>query len=248
MKLENSIFEEKFLTSYTQTGIHGVLTNKSILSLMERTAGLHSAYCKFSFADIAKDNLTWIILNWKLKVLKRPKAEERIVIQTWGRKFNKLFVIRDFKLFNSKGELYAIASSKWCLVDTSKNKIARMPENIPEIYGGFRDESVFDIEDLPRLREPKLDSIGVDTYKIRRFDLDINKHVHNTNYLNFAYEVLPFEIYTGEELNNLEIYYKNEIKYGETIKSFLYFDKGVYTIATKSEDEQTLHSIVRIYN
>ena len=156
--------------------------------------------------------------------------------------------MRDFKVYNSKNELCAIATSKWCLINTEKGKIAKMPENIEEIYHGFREESVFEEnDDLPRLPEPQLVPVDVDKYRIRRFDIDINKHVHNLNYVDFAYEILPFDVYIGDELNNLEITYKKEIKYGETIKSFLYHDKGVYTIVIRSEDEKLVHCVVKLY-
>lgn len=248
MKFENGIFEESYITSFSQTGVHNVLTNKSLLSLMEIVACAHSAYCNFTFGDLAKDNLSWIILDWKLKVFKRPVADQKIVIKTWGRFHNKLFVIRDFKVIDDKGDILAIASSKWCLVDTKIRKIAKMPDNIEEIYHGFRDESVFENESFDRLViDSKLTPVDSDTYKIRRFDIDINKHVHNLNYLNFAYELLPFDVFMGDELNNLKITFKKEIKYGETIKSYLYFDNNAYTIVTKSEDDKILHSIVKLY-
>ena len=64
-------------------------------------------------------------------------------------------------------------------------------------------ESVFGIEDVPKLLEPISSPISSDTYKIRRFDLDLNKHVHNLNYLNIAYELLPDEVYDGDELNKM---------------------------------------------
>lgn len=247
MKLENSIFEETYRTSFAHTGIKNVLTNKSFLSLMENLAGAHSAFCHFTFADLAKDNLSWVILNWKLQVFERPKADENLTIKTWGRFHNKLFIIRDFKVFNDNNELVAIASSKWCLVDTTIGKIAKIPEDIENIYHGFCDESVFNIEDLPRLAVPKSEPIDNDTYKIRRFDLDINKHVHNLNYLNFAYEVLPFDVFIGDELNNVEISFKKEIKYGETIKSYLYEEDNGYTIVIRSCDDTIIHAIIKLY-
>ena len=123
----------------------------------------------------------------------------------------------------------------------------KLPENIEEIYHGFSDESVFNINDLPKLSIPDRAPDKCDTYKIRRFDLDINKHVHNLNYLDYAYELLPQNVYDGEELNNVEICYKKEIKYGDTIKSFLYIEDNVYTIIIKSEDENTVHAIIKIY-
>ncbi len=247
MKLENSIFEESYLTSFSQTGIHNVLTNNSILSLMETIAGAHSGYCHYSFDELSKESKVWFLLNWKLKVYNRPGADEKITIKTWGRFFNKHFTIRDFKMFDETGKLCAIATSKWCLIDVLTGKIAKLPENLAEIFFGFRDESVFNITDLPKLTIPSSTPSYFDTYKIRRFDLDINKHVHNLNYLNYAYEVLPQKIYDGNELNNLEISYKKEIKYGDTIKSFLYENDNIYTIVIKSEDESVIHAIIKIY-
>lgn len=251
MKLENGVFEEEYITSFSQAGFHGVLTNKSFLSFMENLAEAHSSYCKFTFKDLAKDNLTWIILEWKLKVLRRPKADERIKVQTWGRFYNKVYVLRDFKLIDSKGTVCAIASSKWCLMDSVKVKIARMPENLGEIYGGINEESVFGIKDLPRLSVPEGEPTSKDEYKIRRFDLDLNHHVHNLNYLNFAYEVLPMQVFMGKELDNVEIAYKKEIKYGETIHTYLYEEKvednTIYTIVIKDEEDETVHSIIKLY-
>ena len=247
MKLENSIFEEDYITGFSQTGIHNVLTNKSILSLMETIAGAHSGYVNYSFSELAKENKAWVLLNWKLQVLKRPTADEKITIKTWGRFNNKLFTIRDFKMFDEKGNLCALASSKWCLIDMLNGKITKLPENIQEIYHGFRDESVFNINDLPKLSIPEKTPDKCDTYKIRRFDLDINKHVHNLNYLDYAYELLPQNVYDDNELNNVEISYKKEIKYGDTIKSFLYTQNDIYKIVIKSEDESTVHAIIKIY-
>ncbi len=248
MKFDNGIYEETYRTSFSQTGIHDVLTNKSFLSLMENIAGAHSAYFHFSFADIMKNDLTWVILNWKLHVISRPSADELVTLKTWGRFANKVYVLRDFKMYDKNGNLCAIASSKWCLMNFSTGRIARIPENLSEIYHGFYDNSVFDISDLPRLSEPACDPLFEDDYKIRRFDLDINKHVHNLNYLNFAYELLPDDIFDGKELNNVEIAYKKELKYGQVIKSFLHYDNNEYTVVIKDKDEKVIHSIIKLYD
>lgn len=247
MKYEDGIYEEEYTTRFAQT-LHGEVSNKNLLSYLEDTGGAHSAHCKFSIVDIEKDNLTWFILAWKMKVIKRPKAAQKIKIQTWGRPVKKLFMLRDFKIFDETGEIIAIATSKWCLIDTKTGKIAKVPDNLEEIYHKFRDESVFEIDDIKKLTVPNCEIQKEDKYKIRRFDLDGNKHVHNLNYVNFAYELLPEDIYDGKELNNIEIMYKKEIKYGETIKSSLYVEDGVYTIVIKDETEEVIHAIVKLYN
>lgn len=246
-KLENGIFENTYRTSFSQTGIHNVLTNKSILSILENIAGEHSAFVHYSFNDLSPKHLTWVLLNWKLKVLKRITADTNIKIQTWGNYSNRVFVIRDFKMFDESGNLCAIASSKWCLVDTLSGRIAKMPENIWDIFHGIHKEFVFESSDLPKLTEPTSKPIFTDTYKIRRFDLDINNHVHNLNYLNIAYELLPQEIYDGTELNNVEILYKKELKYGDIVKSYLYSDNNSYTIVLKTNDDSALNAIIKLY-
>ena len=155
--------------------------------------------------------------------------------------------MRDFKIYDEQGNLCVIATSKWCLIDTTKGKIAKIPDNIGEVYGGFNDDSVFGIEDIPKLAEPTSSPIASDTYKIRRFDLDLNKHVHNLNYLNIAYELLPEDVYDGEELNNVEILYKKELKYGDVVKSYLFKENDEYTIVLNSQDDSVLHSIIKLY-
>lgn len=246
-KLTNGMFEDIYKTNFSQVGIHNLVTNKAFLSILENIAEAHSAYVHFTFKDLSKYNLTWMLLNWKLKVLKRLKADENIKVQTWESYATKIYVVRDFKIYDEEGTLCAIATSKWCLVDTLKCKIAKMPDNIGELYNGFIFEPVFENKEIPKLIEPKTEPINSDTYKIRRFDLDLNKHVHNLNYLNIAYELLPEEIYDGEEFNNVEILYKKELKYGNIVKSYLYKENNSYIIVMKNEDESCIHSIIKLY-
>ena len=75
----------------------------------------------------------------------------------------------------------------------------------------------------------------------------MNKHVHNLNYLNIAYELLPEDVYDGSELNNVEILYKRELKYGDIAKSYLYNQDDSYIIVLKSEDNSILHSIIKLF-
>ncbi len=246
-KYENGIFEDIYRTHFSQVGTHDVLTNKSILSILENIADAHSVYCHFTFSDVAKYNLTWIILSWKLQVLKKIDANINIRVQTWCRGVSKAFFYRDFRIFDEQNNLCAIATSKWCLIDISSGKIAPMPDDIRAVYNVFHEESVFGASDVSKVTIHSLEPITSDTYKIRRFDLDLNKHVHNLNYLNIAYELLPDDIYDGDELNNVEILYKRELKYGDTVKSYLYKDEDCYYIVIKSLDESITHSIVKLF-
>lgn len=214
---------------------------------MENLAGAHSEYVNFSYKDLVKDDLTWVLLNWKLQVFYRPLLNTNLIVKTWGNFFNKAYVIRDFKIYDENNTLCAIASSKWCMVNTKKQRIAKLPENLDEIYYGFNEESVFKIKDIPKIKEPTKDPLNMDTYRIHRLDLDVNKHVHNLNYLNMAYEVLPDEVFNNLEFENVEIMYKKELKYGDMAKLYMYNDDSIYTVVIKSNDEDTTSAIVKLW-
>ena len=73
-------------------------------------------------------------------------------------------------------------------------------------------------------------------------------HVNNLYYLDFAYDALPENLW-DKPFNNLEILYKKQIKLGDTIKCFYTYDEinNYHIVTIKSEDLQTVHSIVKIF-
>lgn len=248
MKFENSIFENEYTVEFTNTGFYNEMTNKSILLFMENLAEEHSNYCHFTFTDLQKYKLTWIILNWRLKVFSRPKSGDKIIVQTYGRDIKKFFVYRDLIMLNEKREKVAVATSIWALVNYETGKLEIPPAEMEEKYHGFRrDLSVFDKEEKIRSIIPKGNPENIVNYKVRRSDLDLNRHVHNLNYLDFAYEALPEKIWEGKELNNVQITYKREIKLGDVIKIEYFREDNKNTIVIKNEDGTKVHSIIDLW-
>lgn len=76
--------------------------------------------------------------------------------------------------------------------------------------------------------------------------IDINKHLHNTYYLDIAKEVLPEEIAFVKEYNDFEIMYKKEVKLGDTVK-VLYSKADEHTFVTiKNYDEAIIHAVIKL--
>lgn len=80
-------------------------------------------------------------------------------------------------------------------------------------------------------------------YTTTRRDIDTNHHVNNVIYLEFAYNALPKDI--SINFDSLEIYYKKQIKIGEKIHCFYKQEENSHIIAIKSQDEKTLHAILK---
>lgn len=238
-------FEHKFEIGFRDVGKSNKITNKGLLGYIEDTAGMHSNLVGYGLNDIERTNLTWILLNWKIRIFKRPLYGESILVRTWARNSVKFYTFRDFEVYNSKNELVAIATSKWVLLDAQTMSLTKISEDLinkyqPETKKVFEDEKEIGKLDFPTEFEYVL------PYTIQRKDIDINQHVHNVSYLDFAYEILPEEVYNNSNLDTFEILYKKETKLGETIKCFYSKVDGSHFIIMKTEDEKSIHCVIRL--
>lgn len=239
-------FERNYLIGIEDIGKNNQITNLGFLKYLEEIACSHSATCGYGANDIETKKRAWLLMDWKLKVIDRPIYEKTITIKTWARKIsqNSFFSYRDFEVF-CDNKLVAIATSKWVLFDFQVKRITKLTE---EIYGPYNPEDlyIFESEEIEKSKEPNEKELNM-LYDVKRFDIDINKHMHNLNYLKIAYECLPENIYFDEELKNIKIMYKHQVLLGDKIKCYYSKENEKNIITIKSENDKVLHSIIELY-
>ena len=239
------LFEDTFKMGLKDIGIDNLIKNRAMLEILENIAAYHSDLVGFGANDTAKIKLTWILLDWKLEIKNRPKYGQDIKVVTWSRTDNKFFTYRDFEIY-SNGELVAIASSKWTLINIEKRKMTRITEDIIDKYKP-EDRHVFDNPDIDKLEVPEKFTSEVE-YTVIRKDIDINKHMHNLYYLDLAYEALPEDVYQEDRpFDNVRIMYKKEIMFGDTVKCQYVKEKNKHIVVIKSQDEKKLHAVIELY-
>lgn len=238
-------FKSDFNVRLSNVGSNQFISNFGILSIFEESSQLHSASINEGINNIEKTGFSWVLLNWKVKVFTRPKYGDHLHTKTWARYTNKFYTYRDFELYAEDNSLVAIATSKWALIDINKKSIARITD---EVIGKYEPEnkSVFNELEVPRLQEPNMFDCKIPV-QIRKTDIDINKHVHNLHYLNYAYNILPDNFVFGNELNNIEILYKKQIKFGDNVNTFYHFDSNNHFITLKSNNDSVLNAIIKLY-
>lgn len=240
------IIEHEYEVKLSEIRRDNRVTNKSLLSYLEDIGGIHSNIVGYGVLDISKTHLTWVLLEWKLQVIRRPKYAEKIKVVTWSKEAVKFYAYRDFEIYDMDGNVIAKAISKWVLIDIEKSKIVRIDNEIAPKYYPETNKTVFENEEFEKIKEPEEYELETE-YKVKRSDIDVNKHMHNLNYINLAVEALPEEIYQKEEFNNIRITYKKEIKLGETVKCKYANQDGRHIVVIKSEDNKILHAIVELY-
>lgn len=236
-----AIYTKKEQIKYLDVDKNNKLTNRAILNFMQDVAGEHAESLHDGLNDKEVTKTAWIILNWKLEVIKRPKYNETIEVSTWVSTIDKYFSIREFEIKCNK-EMVAKATSKWVLIDEKLGRITRIPNETIEKYEA-NGNNIFKIED--RIKE-KEESKLVYEETIGRTKIDTNNHLNNIYYLDLAVESLPEEVYEHEELNNVEITYKKASKYKEKLKCFYSKELDKHVVSIKGEKDN-LHSIIKIW-
>ena len=239
------IYKEKFKIGLKDVWAKDEVSNIAILEYLEDIAAYHSDSVGIGINTTEETHLNWLLLDWELEVLERPRYGQVLEIHTWSRGIEKFYAFRDFEIYDEENNLCAIATSKWLLVDSKTGKIARVKPKIADKYQSETEKAVFKEEKIKKIKEPN-EYVREVTYTTRRRDIDVIGHMHNLNYLYLAYEALPEEEYSKRPFNHVRIQYKNQIKLGETVKCKYVKENGENVVIIKSEDDKTLHAIIKL--
>ena len=136
------IYTEKFKIPLKDIGKDNKIKNRAVLEILENIACYHSDLVGYGVNNIKETKVTWILLDWKLKVINRPTYGQVLTVNTWGKGMNKFFTYRDYEIYDNNNNLCAIATSKWALIDTEKGKMSRLTENIINAYKQVIDSGV----------------------------------------------------------------------------------------------------------
>lgn len=240
------IFKEEFKIQLKDIGKENYIKNIGILEMFENIGTHQSDIAGYGPNDIKEKGISWVLLDWKIQVFKRPKYGQNLKINTWARTINgevkKTHTYRDFEVYDEQNNLCIIGTSKWVLVDINTGRITKIDDEVMKKYN-IENKSIFNIGELDKISVPKHFSKEI-TYKVARRDIDLNGHMHNLYYLDLAYETLPQDVYEKRPFDEFRIQYKKEIKFGDIIKCKYTFVNNEHIVTIFNEDSTKIHAII----
>ncbi len=239
------IYQEKFKIGLKDIGKENEVSNKAILEYLEDIASYHSDHVGYGIANSDKTYLTWLLLDWKVKVLKRPKYGQILEIHTWSRSIVKCYAYRDFEVYDDAGNLCVIATSKWLLVNNKTKKITKIEPEIADKYESEIQKCVFEEKEIEKIKLPNQYKSSI-KYRTKRKDIDVIGHMHNLYYLDLAYEALPEEVYQKRSFDEIRIMYKRQIKLGQTVVANYAYENEKHIVVIQSEDQKVLHAAIEL--
>lgn len=250
-------FKKEYEVRLEDLGKGNLATDVAILKMLEEIAEQNSFEVGYGLENLAETNAAWLLLDWKVEIIKKPKYKEKIDVETWSRKMERCYGYRDFEVYNKEKELIAKGTSKWVLIDIEKRRPIRIEDSVVRKYAVYNDKGydVFENE-IEKMEEPLEEELSfIKEYTVQRRDIDVNKHMNNIAYLVLAYEMIPDEIYENNTFKNIRITYKKELKYAENVKCYYTNKDNKHIITIKSEEDvraeakpaQKTNAIIELY-
>lgn len=210
-------WSEEFIVRSYEVHNDGHVNMPTICNYLQEIAGNHAGNLGLAIDQMEDRNWTWFLSRLKVEMLQYPSWRDRITLTTWPSTHDNIHTERDFQIFNENDELIGKAVSSWVVIDLNTRRPIRIPDEVKNLIRPDCDRSmetdmrskITGPEEVPYQRP----------FSVRYMDLDVNKHVNNVHYIEWAMEALPEKILTGKKLKSVDIIFRSECRYGETVRS-----------------------------
>lgn len=217
--MTNRILTLDFIAASYDIAPNGQLSLTSLMKYLQQAAHKHSTDLKVGFYQLKERNIFWVLSGITVQVNQLPSFDEPFTIETWPRENMKLFSIRDFLVFKDNN-IVAKVTSSWLMVDLNSKRPVR-PEQLLAGIDFLPAKHAFDVEEL---YPDKIEHTNLIEARMVRFsDLDINRHVNNTRYLEWIMDAIHKTSYKDMIISGFSIRYAREFVEGEIAN--IYFDK-----------------------
>ena len=207
--------EKQFRIRSYEVDFRGKVSPVAILNYLQDAAAEHAHRLGVAVTDLLPHGVTWVLSRSHLKLFHTPGVGEVLRVRTWPSLRDGRFTCREFELHDRQGELVALATTSWAVLDVASRRPVRLDTNLPTYPLDPRRAIDDDFASLPRLDEADRTL----SFRIRLTDLDLNSHVNNAVYAAWALEVVPPEVMAECRLEELEIAFRAEARYGDSIIS-----------------------------
>lgn len=188
MEEEKAMYEYDSRVRFTEVGQNRRMTLTAILNAFQDCSTFHSEDRGVGMEYLEKRNRMWVLRSWKIMIYRYPVMAEHIRIGTWPYAFGKMSGRRNFRLVDEEGKTAACADTEWVLMDTKRQRPTLVDE---EISSAYTMEAGLVMEgDSGNIRLPDT-LVKKEPFAVHARQLDVNHHVNNGQYIQFAEAYLP---------------------------------------------------------
>jgi medium-chain acyl-[acyl-carrier-protein] hydrolase len=209
------LYRKEFSVHTYESDFEGRARLVSLLNFLQDAAGDHASLLGWSVTDLLKKNMTWVLSRYHVAVRRYPAWGERIEVLTWPSGRHGFFALRDFEVSDASGSTILVGTTSWMILDLGRKQPLKIEEILPSNYVLEKRSLSDDFASLPMLAEADREV----PFLVEANHLDLNRHVNNVVYIQWALEAAPEDILIRCRPVELEVSYRAEALYGDAVLS-----------------------------
>lgn len=211
MTNKENVYQKKFCVSKEHADAQGRMTPGAIaremgnLFMEQREA--------FGLGTQLMDmGLLWVLVRTAIQAERLPKVGEDVLLRTWPGEEKRWMYPQRYEFVSRAGERLVGAASQWVLMDAKTRRLAdptRLPDPVPVV-------SLPDEPELPAKRVIFPKELSMETMRaVKPEETDMNGHMNNSCYLDWAMELLSGDYFENHVLSSLWVEYCLELREGQ---------------------------------
>jgi len=214
----SSVYTETLELRACSCDMSGAWKPSAILETMQETAGVHSRIFGLGRDVMDAMNIAWVLSRLTVRFDRVPVVGETITVETYPTPNRHMFFPRTHIFRDGTGAQVGCANSLWVLMDLTERKLTRSDEvlaHMPDNTGMAM------LPGMPATVKP-LSGEPVTGEVIPRYsELDMNRHVNNTKYLDWCVNALGVDVMAENCITAFDVNYDAEILPGSVIRTEL---------------------------
>jgi len=222
---------ESFTVRSYEVTPHGRAALRTLCNYFQEVAGNHAQELGLSRDAMLQRGTAWVLARLRVQVQRYPAWEQTVQVETWPSGVNGLYATREFLLQDRDGSTLATGTSAWAVIDVERRRPVRIPEDVYDITPPDRPRPLA----FADRRVPTPDRVDhARRFDVRFSDLDVNQHVNNARYVEWALEAAPSDILMTQQPTEIDIHFRAETTLEETVVTQL-----------KQEEDRCIHRVQR---
>jgi len=231
----SNLYSEDLRLRAPHCDIHGEWRASAILETMQEIAAAHCVEMGIGRPVTDAMGVIWVLTRARVELERAPRMGEKITIQTWPCAPKHLFYPRRNAFWDEKGDRIGSADSLWVLMDIHTRHIVNSDvvlSHIPDTAEVFKGNPLGAIRPL---EGAAMTAELMPPYA----DFDLNGHVNNTKYLDWACNALGHEVLDACYLASFAVSYDAEIRPGVQVRTELVRQGDRFSFCGHAEDRRS---------
>ena len=211
-------FSLSFYPAYQDIDMNKQLRLTSFLHKTQEAAEAHAVLYGCGYHHLITQNIVWVLSRMQMNIRRMPELLEPVRLETWHKRVERIFALRDFILYDAQDIPILWATSCWLLMDIESRKMLRVEHILPHLAQvNIPKEAIQTVPD--KLTAPEGLALH-HIHTVRFSDLDLNNHVNNTKYVEWALDCLSLEELSSRYISSFQINFNLEARYHDPVELF----------------------------